>query len=311
MPSPPAANKWGKLANAVDTMTFGYAVHGVWPKAFARLQLDTSAAVDADMDSVLQNDLSFSAVAGVRYKTSNDFLNRPCTEHKLTILGLVLEPMSALTAWLMRRARDTEDSPCRCPLMDLVHPPASIVVSVLQYLSSMLDGSPTRLMMLWRPSGCTSLQEWIESRPQQVRLLRRLTLLVSSALYRRFVHTVIDRFPFKLVCLADSRVSREKQRDISIEFFGKTSCCLEAGFAQKLRGPFGLNSGANVSKQPVNTVKSQKVWSGLDIGVCGLFDVRWRLWWWRWWWWRTLLRRYWCVGVGVADRCVMVSGVCV
>eukprot|EP00959_Pyramimonas_sp_CCMP1952_P099262 2075034-Pyramimonas_sp.AAC.1 len=94
--------------------------------------------------------------------------------------------------------------------MDLLHGPVSILTAALQYLSSLLSGEPKRLILLWRQSA-PSFTEWFQ-RTWEFRLLRRMVLLVSAQLHRRFVMVVND-FPWVLVKLADARVpDPEKQR---------------------------------------------------------------------------------------------------
>ncbi|CAK0907198.1 unnamed protein product, partial [Prorocentrum cordatum] len=230
---PPAANKWGKLAQALDVLVLGFAVHKVWPQAFARLQLESGTTVDADMDQGLAHDLMFAAVTGSRYAKGRAFLEQPATHGLIVSAALVLEPMSAMTSWLMRRARDV-DTMCKRPLMDLTCGPYSVVGAAMQYLSSMLSGEPRRLIMLWRPSQCTDFQQWLATRASEVRLLRRLVLLVSASIYRRFV-LMLKSFPWQLVSLADARVSEDDKMDVVERWDKAQPCCVPPGFAKKLK----------------------------------------------------------------------------
>eukprot|EP00959_Pyramimonas_sp_CCMP1952_P101331 2119823-Pyramimonas_sp.AAC.1 len=128
----PAVSKWGKLVPALDSLVFRYALHGLWPAAFMRLNLDTETAVEnGDVEGQLMAELMFNAVTGARYAKACGFLADAATRTRVTTLGLILEPTSALSAWLQRRARDTEDTPCKRPALDIMNPEYSIVTAVL------------------------------------------------------------------------------------------------------------------------------------------------------------------------------------
>ena len=238
VPSSPAANKWTKLGPSADFMTFALCPHRLLAGAFSKLKEpkeETTLQGDLnDLDPDLCKDVAFSAVAGSRYKASKEFLGAEETPTLLMRLCLVLEPLRHLTGWWMKCASDVED-PCRPPrLMDMVNPAWSPVRHALQYLSTLLDGKSSRLVLLWRLAGCGSLSEWYAQRPLDVRRFRRLCLLVSGWIYRRH-ECKWNQFPWLLVGVADKRRSMADRRKIIRTFDRTRVCCLRPGMSRSLR----------------------------------------------------------------------------
>lgn len=113
-----------------------------------------------------RKEVDFSKVQGKRYHDALRMLADLCLRSALIILVLVLEPLRCVTAWLMRRAQEVED-PCRVPaILNLFDPARSVVTSSRQYLATLLHGGSSRLLLLWRMSGCDSYVAWCRDRPQ-------------------------------------------------------------------------------------------------------------------------------------------------
>ena len=113
--------------------------------------------------------------------------------------------------------------------------PSSKFCQVLQYYSTLLEGTGSRLRLLWQLSGCGSLQQWIAERPDEALELRSQVLLAAMNVERRYLAT-LDNYPFKLLALADPR--RADHDEILDAFYAKPSCCWKAGFARELRSTF-------------------------------------------------------------------------
>ncbi len=161
MPNTPAINKWTALGPVLDFLLFGCVVHMAFVSTFLKLALgmkerDMGDVRGLDMDFV--KDMSFSAVAGNRFRTSRGFLSNPEHLSVIVMFALVLEPLRHMTSWFLRRCREV-DHPCRCPSMDFMNPEYSPVVTSLQYISKMLFVNADRLMILWRMDGCKSFEE--------------------------------------------------------------------------------------------------------------------------------------------------------
>ena len=238
VPSSPAANKWTKLGPSADFMTFALCPHRLLAGAFSKLKQPKEEATLQgdlnDLDPDLRKDVAFSAIAGSRYKASKEFLGAEETPMLLMRLCLVLEPLRHLTGSWMKCASDVED-PCRPPrLMDMVNPAWSPIRHALQYLSTLLDGRTSRLVLLWRLAGCGSLNEWYAHRPLDVRMFRRVCLLASGWIYRRH-ECKWNQCPWLLVGVADKRRSMADRRKIIRTFERTRICCLRPGMSRSLR----------------------------------------------------------------------------
>ena len=234
-PAPPAVNKWTKLGPVIDLLIFSLLANNMFHRLFHSLDYKQEVFVDGSMDMQLIQEVMFSAVAGSRYADSKTFLSDPASLPAMICLGLALEPIRVMTAWWMRRARHAEMYTCRCPLMDVLNRGTSIVIVALQYISSFLGGRSNRLLLLWRSGRFASYEEWFAACPGQVKLLRRLMLLVSASTYRRHWRQLIT-FPWAFASIADERVPIEAREAIAAEFDIKNACCLTAGMARKFKG---------------------------------------------------------------------------
>jgi hypothetical protein len=106
VPGVPAANRWSKLGPCADIILVAMLCHNVFTYLFLTLSCATDAEVSADMDPALVSTLGWSAVQGIRIKTSSRMLIDPATKGRLIILSLVIEPLRMLSAYWMRRARE-------------------------------------------------------------------------------------------------------------------------------------------------------------------------------------------------------------
>ena len=159
----------------------------------------------ADTDANYFADVDFGALQGKRYAAALGMLQDAASRVAIVALALILEPLRAVTAWLMRQARELQD-PCQRPsVLDYFNGPYSCITHSRQYLATLLLGKSTRLCFLWRPSGCNNLGEWYSSCPDSVRLLRRLAMIASCSLYRRHVCTA-RKHPWALLRLVDDRI---------------------------------------------------------------------------------------------------------
>ena len=84
------------------------------------------------------------------------------------------------------------------PVLQLVNPKSSLIVAVLQYLSSLI-GSPstcTRLCLVFALRGVRTFADWKRLWPGDVELLSNAVLLMSASLERRqrlgFIHLFIS-----------------------------------------------------------------------------------------------------------------------
>lgn len=234
-PQTPSLSKWSKLGPCLDVMLLGILCHNFFGRAMEQLQVrDTSATMtDGQEESQFASDMDWGGVQGKRYSLAmcmfRDGFSRSC----LVALALATEPMRFVVAWLMSLAREARD-PCRGPpSMDLFNDRYSLIVHVLQYIASVVRGASSRFVLLWRTSQCESYEDWCASRPNEVRMFRRMLLVATCAVYRRFV-VRSRQAPWCLVSLADSRIDEHGRRRIAQQFLRSPPCCVCPGMARQI-----------------------------------------------------------------------------
>ena len=233
-PACPAVNKWSKLGPCVDILMFGLLVHQVLPRAFALMRLSGSVlqsfAGDDDGDYLAA--LDFSALQGKRYNASKVMLQDPTALVAIICLSIILEPLRVVTAWFMRRAHQSSDSCARPPIVDLLSLPHSCIIHARQYLSSLVAGRSTRLILLWRHCSCESLPDFYDRCGDSVRLLRRMAMVANASLYRRYQ---ITKFPWVVLRVIDDRIDLATRVREADAFYRLAECCMLKGFFRKLR----------------------------------------------------------------------------
>ncbi|CAK0893274.1 unnamed protein product [Prorocentrum cordatum] len=234
MPLVPSVNKWTKLGPCVDVLVFGLLAHRVLPVCFESLKFKAPPSRDDhEADDQFKFEADFSALQGKRFRLALDMLKSEASVGCIVMLGIVLEPVRHVSAWLMRRARECPD-PCGRPaVLDFFNDRFNPVVHARQYISTLLSGRATRLVLLWRIRQRESLQDWFGKHPEDIRLFRRLLLALDCALFRRH-YCPSRRFPWGLVRLCDDRFSAAEREQLAEKFFRTPECCLHPGFARKV-----------------------------------------------------------------------------
>ena len=175
IPVVPAANKWSKLGPSMDVVIIGNLCHRMLERVFELLSLSEGSNEgkqtqlvafktddhDAHIDPALVQDASFSAVAGTRYMQSLRFIANLLTTITLSIFAVVYEPVRFLTAYWLRRARETDEA--NHSMLDMLRRRTSALNSAAQYLSTLLfkAGESRRVMMIWRTT-CSSFVGWCD-----------------------------------------------------------------------------------------------------------------------------------------------------
>ena len=111
MPTTPAANKWSKLGPCIDLLLVGLQCHQLLRSLWRSLNLGAESAVagnNPEHERQYIEDLDFSAVQGKRWGTGMAALDDATFRFSISLLALVLEPLRTITAWLMRRAKESQ-----------------------------------------------------------------------------------------------------------------------------------------------------------------------------------------------------------
>ena len=235
------ASKWSKLGPVVDWILVGQLAHGMLCSSFLKLGMNTSLdrpnhELDDEVDAKLSEDLNFSVLKGKRYKVSCEFLSDGSRKRTLLHLAIAIEPTRYLSAWWMRRARETDRLPSRVPFLDMLFAPASPLQIALQYIATLLHskGRQDRLALLWRYDDCDSYSQWCRAFPQNVRALRLLLFVVYAGMYRRHALT-FKSLTWRLLQLSDPRLSDAEKEVIVGQFNGASPCCLAPGFPRQIK----------------------------------------------------------------------------
>ena len=76
----------------------------------------------------------------------------------------------------------------------------------LQYFSTLLRGTCSRLILVWRSAGCTNFQERVDNFPELAQTLRRSVMAAAASVLRRH-HMYLSSWPWKLFVLGDPRLT--------------------------------------------------------------------------------------------------------
>lgn len=143
-----AANKWTKLGPVLDWILGASLAHSILPAAFGKLGLgslqaaaggsnSSLAPANEYLDPALESDLTFSVMKGKRFKASLELLRDKERLATMWMFALAIEPLRYLSAWWMRRARETDRSPSRIPLFDMLLPECSPLQAARQYVATL------------------------------------------------------------------------------------------------------------------------------------------------------------------------------
>ena len=154
----------------------------------------------------------------------------------LLILALVSEPLRLVTCKFLVYAREAgQFSPNFMPcVIDLASTGSSAVWHGMQYLSALVDGSSSRLVLLWRYAGASSLSDWYDRFPEQALSLRRLSTSTSAWMHERHHRPYALNLPRRAGKLGDHRLPHHERLAEATRFKGKRLCCVPYGLAQTL-----------------------------------------------------------------------------
>jgi hypothetical protein len=184
-PSPPAASKWTKLGPAVDFILMG-CLFGfwapLWEAAFARLPFTrvTSKGGEGDEETVDER-LAFQISQGKRYKSAMAMFQNRGNSFKFVVLAVSIEPLKFLTGFFLEASRDVQDPGSFPPLMTALASVASPLVTMQQYVASLLYNPPprgSRVLLAAHFLGHDDVYQFAEHSPAEYKLLRR-TLMAS------------------------------------------------------------------------------------------------------------------------------------
>jgi hypothetical protein len=185
-PPVPEVGKWTKLGPTLDyhvSALMGSFFHGLVVFALREVHWAKDTALDENMDENLRQQVSWHQVAGKKYKQTEAALGAPTY---FLILALVTEATRHLIQFHMAASHNHIASPTFAavyadggatrhpPILDLMHPNLSILVSVLQYMSTILcrPTSWSRITLLLRHRNVESVEQLLQCYPADIQLLQ-------------------------------------------------------------------------------------------------------------------------------------------
>ena len=169
-PSPPAKSKWTKLGPCVDYFLLVEAIGelqaDITNVTFKDLKDAAPGHDEGSVDYTMLEQISWHAVQGVRFREFCKHMNDDRVAVK--IVAIVLEPVRYLTEFFLAAAKEqiARSTPMLLEFLDARRSP---VVTSLQYLSAVLGGTSSRLVLLWAPAGYSNFAEWVENEQQDAR----------------------------------------------------------------------------------------------------------------------------------------------
>lgn len=186
-PEVPAPGKWTKLGSSLAFLLVGFNIcnclETTYKASIATIHLEKNNAADESLDPALTHELHWSAVTGKRAKSGLLLTGNGTVQFHALLLAIVQEVTRFLTCWHLKAGHRQNRKSVKPPaLLDAVNPKFSPYVMVLQYLSSLLVGAGRVLLIC---PGFSSIDEWVRTKPEEVRALRRICMHASGWIYRR------------------------------------------------------------------------------------------------------------------------------
>lgn len=189
-PEVPAPGKWTKLGSILSFLVLGFnccnCLGRTYQKSIEAMNLQQktdSEKVDDEIDPALKSDLHWSAVNGKRAKNGITLTSSTVVQFHVLVLAIMQEVTRYLTHWHLEAGSRQNKHSCRAPpLLDVANPKFSPYVMALQYLASLLTGAGRVLLTC---PAFYNVDDWERSRPDEVRILRRICMYVSGWIYRR------------------------------------------------------------------------------------------------------------------------------
>ena len=230
LPIQPIASRWTKVFSNLQWNCPGLCIHGittkVWRFSFDKSFSDETGASGADMRVDAMADEceeprasgtdtqtfgstevpEWKRFLGKRMRASLSFFRDPVNVMQIAVLTSVINPLNYVTSWLFKNQAARSSAPLspESPslILDFQNAQYSPVHLVLQWMASVLflplEDGPLGHLVAVLPNG--------ELNDEAIQMIHRLVMCAMSGLFLRFVWQ-FDKFPFKLISLADDRMS--------------------------------------------------------------------------------------------------------
>ena len=174
---------------------------------------ESSSAVEPE----LLRELAWHEVASIRVNKTMDWLAQILLVQTILIFAIAYEPVKILhRAFVYYGAQRGSREAERPAICDFLSARLSVITSVLQYMTSLLFGHGSRLILILQ------CQFWSAFKKQSGLQARRALMLVLCWISRR--HDVFQSEPFCVGKCADSRLESTGRKNVVTSLFAKPEC---------------------------------------------------------------------------------------
>lgn len=194
--------------------------------------------VPEEADDEFKKDIDYHTIFGKKLKRGMRCLVDPDWRARILILNVCIEPLRILCKFWLKHSHDTINEPKReySPATNIMNPQASIVVAVLQYVSTLLHDpmQGDRFRILFVSRGCSDFWDWASKFPQDIELVQKTLFSIHSSIHRRTYYYLCEELG--ILRVGDLRVPAEMRRTTAMSLCQKRSCCLPPGLPRHFVG---------------------------------------------------------------------------
>ena len=224
---PPATLGAPAALLASNTIVFIFERTGVHDKL-------PDTGVDAGDSEEFALDVSWGTIASKTKKRGSVALQSMQWRVKMVLFAICKEPLRRLHIYFM--SVSSLSSRCKVgewsALVDSLNERASLLMAVLQYLSTLLRAPRQcgRLILIARLRGCATIDEWLLLHPDDCLMFRNIALVIASGVHRRMWSYLQAQFGIFRLC--DSRLGNPQRAEEARLFASRNLCCLPHGVAR-------------------------------------------------------------------------------
>ena len=245
-PSIPSSIKWNALGPSLDFVVAGIVLYNLLPKLYTHAFNDIAVEVAKRAELALAGQgtigfeyvqhLCWHVIASTRLSNTLAFVHSKASVRVILMLTVVMEPLRFLIAWLTHRSATAKDQTRPPALFDLVNTAYSPVLIARQYLSDLLRGRGSRLVLIFRRDGASSFREWVLKNESAAIDFQRMILTLDGWLYRKFWHdfNTENSWPWRAALLGDQRAPTSTRMRVAEQITQTPECCLDEFFLRRL-----------------------------------------------------------------------------
>ena len=245
-PRVPTSNKWTQLFDCVSWVVLSVAPHDLMTHLYPFALADIQTKITSEAASFHQRqghytheqELNWHAVQGKRMLEGKLMFENKLVMATLCIMHVALEVLHFYAAWLIKHGASAHDARRAPVLFDLTNLVWSPIIVMRQYFAGCLRGFGSRVTLICRRAGFSSVREWIASDQTQARKLQQTLLTADAWVYCRHELEFMS-WPWLVACTADVRIALAERIVIATRWLAEPCrWCLDAFFCRRFREMF-------------------------------------------------------------------------